>query len=496
MNNVPVEVKHCIFKYFDKETLKILRYVCKSWDSAVIPLLFDTVLVSFSPEDIKMAQTTISQFGPHIRTLVFSTVEYLLIPRTAFEREARKNLNASGKRWGTQRKEDRLAHLRLGFQNYSKMQEDHMRSSRMNLGFAQLCYALKNCPIVRLALTDVGIDIDDRKKLGSLRGLWDQRQTCPVAHCRESDLWHLRFQLRPISGFVSSEEDTWKLAMLALWTTGVTVKELVMQPQGNTSLQVTSIKDYDRVKASLPYHVFDMEDSNPDCKSPYTLRGHFQHLTKLRLSELTIDTEHDRMCHDRCYLAKTLSAATQLQSLSIEAKIKPRIDLNPLRREIKLQSCLTGCSFPQLKHLILVGLSSTSADLLDFFNASPTIQHLTIDLHDLTHGRWDTLLESMRKYLKLKSVEMTALSGGGISLSINDLGTYRDMSGSVENFFLRDGENPFTDTNLEDYLGSPLNERIPECYYAKVRDVNSRYLYEPKWMSGGVGPVERYKLFP
>ena len=119
-----------------------------------------------------MAQTTIHRLDPHIRTLIFSTVEYPQIARTAFDCEARKNLNASERSWGTHRQEDRLAHLRLGFRNYSRMQEDHLRSSRMNLGFAQLCYALKNCPIAQLVLTDVGIDIDDRKKLGSLRELW------------------------------------------------------------------------------------------------------------------------------------------------------------------------------------------------------------------------------------------------------------------------------------------------------------------------------------
>lgn len=228
--------------------------------------------------------------------------------------------------------------------------------------------------------------------------------------------------------------------MLALWTVGFPVKEIAVKSWVN-----------------LPMKSFVNAE-----KRPYELGLLFKSLTKLRL-HLRMDPADPVgiYCSRDGLVARALSGAKSLQYLHIRTQIDPLLN-NP---ELKtpFQASLGSCQFPKLRSLILHSYESTMEELLTFLGASEQLQQISLIHYGLLAGTWEQTADWMRRISTLKAADIDHLSGGwgpDSPVTLFDNGEYTDNFGQVEDFFLRQGPNPFSDKTLAarekelNYLGT------------------------------------------
>ena len=70
----PLEVLGLTFCHVAKEDLKSIRLVCKAFEQAAFPFLFDEVYLFTNRTYLKVAHLTITNFKASIRKAIISTV--------------------------------------------------------------------------------------------------------------------------------------------------------------------------------------------------------------------------------------------------------------------------------------------------------------------------------------------------------------------------------------------------------------------------------------
>lgn len=171
-----------------------------------------------------------------------------------------------------------------------------------------------------------------------------------------------------------------------------------------------------------------------------------QHLTKLRLR---LSEERDEIQaqnpHPGRIVSRALSSAVNLESLFIETY--SLVHALGHGTPTTMSSFLGGCRFLRLRSLILKLMNSREDELLDFLKTSPCLKHLTLDHFTLSVGSWGNVVERVRSTLRLKSVMLDKLYGhvpGHYSADV-----YGNEHRLIENFFLHNGENPFTKAAMD-----------------------------------------------
>lgn len=171
----------------------------------------------------------------------------------------------------------------------------------------------------------------------------------------------------------------------------------------------------------------------------------FKVLTKLRLSLRKEDTDQNEGTMSYVVgrsVARALSAAVKLRSLFI-------IHNGTLDDEEETWTycsiLLKGCRFPELRSLVLAGFDAEEEELLEVLEASPRLENLFLCGVIITAGLWASAATRMRSIFQLKRVEVIGLQDDAtpptrFSAECEILADHRH----VEDFFLRDGENPFT----------------------------------------------------
>lgn len=74
--NSPAKILSTILCYQPKIGPKKARLVCKAFDAAAIPFLFDEIFVTARYVDMEKATLLASRFGPFIKTLIFCSEEF------------------------------------------------------------------------------------------------------------------------------------------------------------------------------------------------------------------------------------------------------------------------------------------------------------------------------------------------------------------------------------------------------------------------------------
>lgn len=319
--DIPLELQIMVCRLLNKKELKIARLVCKSFERVAVAFLFNEVFLSTTRADFEVAQLTIRHFRRHIKTLVFSSVYYPFLCWTEFKTATRSQKAWSGRPKG------RDKHLRYGYLNYCRLQQEQDQDIMTGVCLAQLCSALFSIPdLQRMIITDGGTLVSSEPSQIRGQGLWRIQKTCPVPACNLTDRGHLDYQLRPISGFKSRFADPWELSMLAVWTTKAVIKEIAVEPRIESPL--------------LPIQNFSTS------QQPYSLRNHFRNLTKIRLCLSFAgsgqgDYRFDESSFAGRNIARALSAATDLKSLYLEVAWHEY-----LRSTItRYQACLARCRF-------------------------------------------------------------------------------------------------------------------------------------------------------
>ena len=418
--HTPPEILQIIFGHLSKAELKIGRLVCKDWEDAIIPILFEEIFLSTAKADSEVYHSIISQFPKHVKTLTFSSETYSHI----YWNELESNFRAERHYLWDLPQPQIDEHLCHSYSNYCTLQQEQMTGFET---MQSLCAALRRLPNLRkLVLTD-GRPMRDPYSDSVLeseipsRGLHRRMdEPCSIVGCRLSMAQHLFFESPPRSGFEKALANPLELAMLAMSESSSNITEIVTKP-------------------CIQFNDLDTKLFSPKAPLFHDLRNYFKDLNKLRL-DLKYEDLDTEFCNGS--VAKALTVATQIQSLYLRL-IELRDEPLPMTR---FSCCLQGCTFSRLQSLFLDGMDSTAEEMEHFVQASPLLKQMTLHRHHLTTSRWEFVVEKVRASCNLKNVEFSPIRGGFSAVQTDAFSWphFIDHLHSVEAFFLHKGENPFT----------------------------------------------------
>ena len=420
---LPLEFQSLLFQNLTKAELKAARLVCKSWDQAVIPVLFDEVFVAARYSDLEIADLVASRFGAYLKTITLSFVGYKSLSLRDYRRQAqpKKGLERFN------------AHLDYAYELYCKTRTDILEINESGELLAKVSLILSKSPNIRkMVLTNCGNDDMYYTFRPHNQDPWKENELCPFKMCKLSVSDHLSFYLRPMSPYQIAPNPL-HLAMLAMSAAKTTITELAMLHQSQKRNPQESF---------LSKNAFEMTT-----QQSYYLTLQLQNLTKLRmrLSDRRggIVIQKPRAARP---IAKALSSAVNLQSLFIEG-VRSELAFGH-DTPTTMSSFLGGCEFPKLRSLILASMSLTEYELDDFLKTSPQLKYLMLHFCALTVGSWETMAIRLRSALRLENVMFDNLTGGFSGL---EEGRYYDMDYCrVNNFFVhKSEENPFTKVAMD-----------------------------------------------
>ena len=443
---LPLELRNLVFRDLTKAELKVARLVCKSFDQAAIPFLFDEVFVAARYSDLEIAELVASHFGACLKTITLSFVGYKSLSLRDFRRQAqpKKALESFN------------IHLNYAYEMYCKTRTDILEINESGELLAKLSLILSKSPNIRkMVLTNCGNDDMYYTFRPHNDDPWKEDKLCPFRTCKLSVSDHLSFFLRPISPYQAAPNPL-RVAMLAMSAAKTTITELAILHQS---------QEHSPQGSCLTKDAFEMTT-----RQSYHLTLQLQCLTKLRMrlsDRREIAIKNPRAGRP---IAEALSSAVNLQSLFMEG-VRSELAFGH-DTPTTMSTFLGGCEFPKLKCLILASMSLTEYELDDFLKTSPCLKYLTLQFCALTLGSWENVAVRLRSALRLKSVMFDNLTGGFSGL---EEGHYYDINYHMaEKFFLHNGEkNPFTKVAMDLWY---VNDSQTRSEINKV--LSSEKLYE------------------
>ncbi|CAD6590200.1 MAG: hypothetical protein ASARMPRED_004667 [Alectoria sarmentosa] len=418
---LPPELQILVCQNMTKTELKNARLICKSLNQAAVPMLFDEVFIAATYSDLEIADLVASRFGSYIKTITLSFVQY-----PDYSKDRFIELGSKAREKITLERVD--GHLAYAFKNYRKVRKEHLEVTESCEFLTQLCQVLRRLIRCRkIVITDRGNGCSGHKWAVHRHDPWKKEDLCPYQNCPLSESDHVSFFIRPDPPFSEDQAQEWYTAILALSIAAPRFTELVVGGEGHNGF--------------LPMSAFNMMAR----QSSHVVTC-FKILTKLKLS---LSPDHDT----RDIVAKALSAAINLECLFIEGDGEILYDVpGPMSM---VSAILGGCRFAKLRSLILANMTSNENELLEFLRNSPLLEHLTIYQFLLERGFWHEVAVSIRATLRLKTVMFDALYGG--FAEIDQGNDYSHKYLLVEDFFLRNGNNPFTEEEKYRSWGEGLN---------------------------------------
>lgn len=229
--DVPPELLTMVCRSLNKRDLKSFRLVCKAFEKAAVPLLYDEIFITSTYSAIDKSRSIASQFAPHIKTLRITFLQYRFYAKNEFAEE-RKN-------WFVNRDLTRIdGHLEYAFEVYTKAWKEHSEILEQGELMATLCYILTTSKgLKKIVLTDWGsldgeVDGDPAIATQHLCGLWGLEYLCPYRTCNLSEADHLTFFDHPTTGFGEPKITPWSLVIVALSTSNASIPEIVVRTEG------------------------------------------------------------------------------------------------------------------------------------------------------------------------------------------------------------------------------------------------------------------------
>lgn len=418
---LPPELLAMVCSHLPKPDLKNVRLVCQNFNRATIPFLFDKVYISFDIADLRIAKNPISHFDKHVTTLVFTSVYYMDLDEEEFCH------GFAGREGSELWHEAEFEHAEHAFRLYEETRDTQLKTFLSGTCQAHLSNALcRLSNLRRIVLTDLSGSREKSSLEGSKVG------SCTYDGCTSNCLERFEFATQ---GGLETEGawNPWQTVLLALSATNSSVSEIMMEYDHEDMLQ-----------GGLNTCAFELLP--PELEDA---KIRMQNLVKLRLDlhvapDKFVSNGQTDYVHRN--VPELLRAAVNLECLALEA-----YDHNdaPVGATSPLQVMLGKCVFAKLRSLILAYFGSTEAELLRLVKHSPGLKQLTLECHDLTSGSWARTATEVRKALPLKHVQFNQLYEGSPASETKH--EYMDYFGGVEDFFLRNGTNPFTKEAIERY---------------------------------------------
>ncbi|KAM0803931.1 hypothetical protein BDR22DRAFT_818592 [Usnea florida] len=379
---LPPELQTLICQNMTKAELKCARLVCKSFDRAAIPFLFDEAFVAANYSILDTADLVASQFGLYIRTINLSIIDYNVFSKKTFVTNAEMRMEWTLERLPFEKFD---AHVEHAFNLYKKARTEDLEITDSGELMAKLCLILGKLPKIRRF---VATNYDS----GLLCGLgdllhpnfpWKRDTLCPFRDCKLSVSDHIGF-LHQSEPPYSTRREPLHLAMLAISMAKPTITEFAIL--------------YHREKA------IKHEDSHfLTARQSARLKSHFQSLKRLRFGLGKSPGENN---YYGSTIAKALSVAVNLESLSIDGDFPFATTRREILPSTIVSSLLGDCQFPKLKSLKLRFVSSRDDEFFDFLENSPGLIHLKLDNFYLESGSWERVFEIIRSTLPLRSLRL------------------------------------------------------------------------------------------
>ena len=423
--DLPLEIVNNVLQRLSKKDLKELRLVRVSLVSKVSPFLFDTVFISMDPQDLMNAQLALGMFSSSIKTIILSPVEYE--PLTKGQYRDRVEVVKGATR--CPRRSRFNEHMKSGYREYCDVQERASQPDCQERMLSLFETALRSAPRLRKVI------ITHRRRNTDLTGP-ELAKSCRDSQCGMPAEMHAMFRLSP---FHSHERlrspDLGAVLQMALAASGPKMTELVMEPDVARCQFKATIDSFVHLGQYMPY-----------------LGTSISKLTKIRLD---IDALfHDPDVFRMGVIAKQLFCAVNLQHLFLEVLDGYWQFPDPARS--MFHSLLNNCRFPKLETLVLSSCQMEGDELLVFLGASPGLRDLVLYNCELRGYTWRDLIERIKVDTRLDVLIMDLLHLGGIGIEgqypPHRLLCYCDCAGDVENYYFRDGPNPFDANTLEKYV--------------------------------------------
>ena len=379
---LPPELQTLICQNMTKAELKCARLVCKSFDRASIPFLFDEVFFAANYSILDTADLIASRFGLYIRTINLSIIDYNVFSRKAFVTNIERRMGRTLERLTL---EQFNAHVEHAFDLYNKARIEDLEITDSGELLAKLCLTLTKSPKLRKFIA-TNYDSGLLCGLGDLlhpNFPWKRDILCPLKDCKLSVSDHIGF-LHHSDPLYSTRREPLHLAMLAISVAKPTIAELaILYHRENAIKYENSLFLTARQSARLT--------------------SQFQSLKSLRLG--LGKSPGENRC-DGSTIAKALSAAVNLESLSIDGDFPFSTTRREFPAPTMMSSLLGSCQSPKLKSLKLRFVNSGDDEFLYFLENSPGLTHLKLDNFYLESGLWERLLEETCSTFPLESIRL------------------------------------------------------------------------------------------
>ena len=379
---LPPELQTLICQSLTKTELKCARLACRSFNRAAIPFLFDEVSVAANYSILDTADLVASRFGLYIRTINLSIIDYNRFSKKMFVTNVSTRMERTLERLSFEKFD---AHVKHAFDLYNKARTEDLEIMDSGELMAKLCLILGRLPRTRKFIA-TNYDSGLLCRLGDLlhpNFPWKRDILCPFRDCKLSVSDHIGFLYQSVPRY-STRREPLHLAMLAISVAKPTITELaILYHRENAIKYEDSIFLTERQSARL--------------------KSQFQSLKRLRLGLGKSPGENN---YYGTTVAKALSVAVNLESLSIDGDFPFAATRREILPNTMMSSLLGDCQFPKLKSLKLRFVSSRDDEFFDFLENSPGLIHLKLDNFYLKSGLWERVFEIIRSTHPLKSVRL------------------------------------------------------------------------------------------
>ena len=408
----PPEILGLVFSSLDKPTLFNVRLACKAFDEAANPFLFDQIYISSSRTDIEIAKLVALRFGRYVRTLVFAST-YVKYSWFGIREWMQLKMSFEAIEASCVRQ-----HVKSVWNRYDKHCAEWEEVNRGGELVGSLCFILGK--IARLQTIELVTFSMSRYTTKQSLQLSEPNSACSKCWC----ILHKKFFDIPLEYICIAEgKMAWHYLMLALSITKTCIKELISDDSGG--YQQIACQGSDEISHT----------------QALCLRDNLKDLVILRLTLDAYDYSGEALPGETYdgTVAKMLAAAINLEQL----ELKCEGDEN-----LSFEGTIGSCKFPKLKSLTLSQFHSTEDQLVDFLSFSPGLASLELFRYDLTQGLWEHMAHWIKHSLQLQSVRID-IPSGEMPCGTEDDELTDFYVGNVDDYILRNGENPFTKEALE-----------------------------------------------
>ncbi|KAL9120802.1 MAG: hypothetical protein Q9187_002646 [Circinaria calcarea] len=386
IEDLPLEILRLIFGSLPKSDLKKLRYMNNTLNQAVVPSLFNQVILAPSELDMENARKVVRTFGRHVTHLILVCVRY---QNLSFDQYQNKHQRRNGN-YRTASKEDEKSSygeyqtLRLAQEMIEQTNEDVILMRR----------ALMAAPSIQT------IEIDDQWPTEAVQASY--REMSLNRHCGSRDSpWDFPI-LCPLSGYDLTRDRS----RVPAWIRPLTI---VAQALEATCHQIRTFRVSHSGALRLPLKALD--HLRLDLGDQYKF---FRYLRSLDL-RLGVQDHTDKFTI-ASGLVRLLNTAGSLETLQLS------FDEDAAR---VFAAVAAGVRFPHLKNLSLESCTTDARTWVAFFTSHGNTLRTLIGLRLTVDrsfpfgyplGSWEAVLEKGIRKIRLSKVEVRELWDGSIPM--------------------------------------------------------------------------------